>query len=445
MKTLACLLLSLPLTAQLQVLTLQGGAPASAGPSVNLGSAAAGDAAEFRFRALNTGASPVALANLSVTGAAFSLSAPFLPLTLAPAQSHDFSVRFSPTAPGSYSASLTVNTFSTILRASALLGPSLLLTSGGQTVLLSDSSLQVNLAAGQTLTLAFSAGNPHAAPLTLTELSLVGEGFTLVNPPALPVTLAPGENLPIPVRIAGGAVGESSALLTIGPRRFSIFAIVFRPQLAVPRILTGDAPPRNGQQLAVRLQLAQPAVGAGSGTLRAIFSGTGDDPAVVFPNGTREIKFDVAAGSRDATFDGVPETVIQTGTTAGTLRLEAATETGVTSETFRFDRGVVVVDNAAATRNGSNLDIEISGFDNTREVGSLNFRFFDRAGNAVGGVITTTPADLFRTYFAQSNLGGVFRLRASFPVTGDATMVGSVLVEIANTVGRTDLQRLNFP
>jgi hypothetical protein len=36
-------------------------------------------------------------------------------------------------------------------------------------------------------------------------------------------------------------------------------------------------------------------------------------------------------------------------------------------------------------------------------------------------------------------------MRAVFPVTGDATIVGSVLIEIANTVGRTDLQRLTFP
>jgi hypothetical protein len=137
--------------------------------------------------------------------------------------------------------------------------------------------------------------------------------------------------------------------------------------------------------------------------------------------------------------------VLQTGTTVGTLRLDAIAETGTTTWTYRFDRGAVVVDEAVARRNGSNLEIDITGFDNTREVGSLNFRFFDRAGAPLGGVITTTPGDQFRTYFAQSNLGGVFKMRAVFPVTGDATIVGSVLIEIANTVGRTDLQRLTFP
>lgn len=133
------------------------------------------------------------------------------------------------------------------------------------------------------------AGNPHSVPITLNALSLAGEGFALVNPPAFPVTLAPGETIPIPVRVNGVTEGETSATLVAGPRRFTIFAIVFRPQLAAPHIITGDAP-RNGQQLTVRLQLAQAAIGPGSGLLRAVFSGAVDDPAIVFPNGAREIR-----------------------------------------------------------------------------------------------------------------------------------------------------------
>ena len=70
MKSLVGLLLSLPLVAQLQVLTLQSGSPAAVGPSVNVGSAATGDALEARFRVLNTGAAPVPLSSITVSGAA---------------------------------------------------------------------------------------------------------------------------------------------------------------------------------------------------------------------------------------------------------------------------------------------------------------------------------------------------------------------------------------
>ena len=444
MKLILASLLALPLAAQLEVLSLQGPTPVALGPSVNLGGTAVGDDTDFRFRAVNNGLSPIPLLSIAVGGAGFSLASVFVPLTLAPGQAHNFSVRFYPAAAGSYSASLTVNTFSTLLRATAVLGPSLFLTNGAQTTELTASSLQVNLAASQRLTIALSIGNPHSSPIVLTELSITGAGFNFVNPPPLPLTLPPGETRDIPVDIFITAEGDAAALLAIGPRRFSILAVVFRPQLAPPRIVPTDASPRNGQQLKLRVQLTQAAIAPGAGSLRASFTGAFDDPAIVFPNGTREVKFEVAAGSRDATFDGALETVIQTGTTAGTLRLDATTETGVSTETYRFDRGIVVADEAVARRNGSNLEIDITGFDNTRGVGSLNFRFFDKAGNPIG-VLTSTLADQFKTYFDRSNLGGVFRLRASFPVTGDATIVGSVLVEIANSVGRTDLQRLNFP
>ncbi len=447
MKVLLMLaLIALPTVAQLQVLALNGSGTAAVGASVNLGSAAVGDTAEFRFRALNGGTAPLALTAITVGGTAFSLSAPFVPVTLAAGQGFDFVVRFVPAAEGAYSASLVVNSFSTLLRATAVRGPSLLLTNGSQTTELTAQSMQVNVALGQTLTLAISAGNPHLVPLVLDALSLTGAGFALLNPPALPLTLAPGETLAIPVRITASAEGDAAAVLTVGPRRFSILAVVYRPLLAPPAIvLPVEGVPRNGQQLRIRLRLAEPALGPGSGTLRATFAAEAPDPAIVFPNGTREVKFEVAAGSRDATFDGAAETVLQTGTTAGTLRLDATTETGTTTESYRFDRAPVVVDTATARRNGTALEIDIVGFDNTRGVGSVNFRFFDRAGNPLGGVISTSPGDQFKTYFEQSGLGGVFRLRASFPVTGDATIVGSVLIEMANAVGRTDLQRLNFP
>ena len=438
---LALLAVGLPLAAQLQVFSPQGDL---AGASVNLGSAAVRDATEFRFRAVNTGAEAVVVQTLTVNGAGFSLGTPFLPATLGAGQTYEFTVRFSPPAEGSYSASLTVNSFTTLLRATAVPGPSLFLTLAGQTTELTASSLQVNVAVGQSLTVAFSVGNSYTMPIVLNEVSISGAGFA-VSGPAAPLTIRPGETFPVPVQITAGTVGETSGVLVLGPRRFNIIASVFRPQLAPPQILLGNVLPRNGQQLKIRLQLEQPALGPGSGTLRATFTGVTEDAAILFPNGTREVRFDVAAGSQEATFDGVPETVLQTGTTVGTLRLDATTETGTATWSYRFDRGPVVVDEAVARRNGSNLEIDITGFDNTREVGSLNFRFFDRAGAPLGGVITTTPGDQFRTYFAQSNLGGVFKLRAVFPVTGDATIVGSVLIEIANPVGRTDVQRLSFP
>jgi len=445
MRLLLAFAAALPLAAQLEVQSLQGSTPVALGPSANLGTVAAGDSTDFRFQAMNTGAAPLAINSITVGGTGYSLPAAFAPVILAPGESYPFSVRFSPKGEGSYSASLAVNSFTSLLRATVVLGPSLYLTNGGQATELTAGSMQVNLVTGQALPLAFSIGNPHARAITITDLSISGPGFAMASSPALPLMLGPGERAAIPVTVTASAEGEALGTLLVGARRFDILATAIRPKLAPPAIVPSDSAPRNGQQLKLRLTLPQPALGAGTGMLRATFMGASEDPAIVFPNGTREIKFDVAAGGRDATFGGAAETVIQTGTTAGTLRLEAITETGVTTETFRFERGLIVVDEAVARRSGSTLEIDITGFDNTRAAGSLNFRFFDRSGAPIGGVISATPGELFKNHFDQSVMGGVFRLRASFPVTGDATMVGSVLVEIANPVGRTDLQRLLFP
>ena len=96
MKLITALLLAIPLAAQLEVFTLQGTTPVPLGPSINLGAAAAGDSTEFRIRAVNNGNAPVFLQTITVGGAGFSLASAFVPLTLTPGQSHNFSVRFSP-------------------------------------------------------------------------------------------------------------------------------------------------------------------------------------------------------------------------------------------------------------------------------------------------------------------------------------------------------------
>ena len=75
----------------------------------------------------------------------------------------------------------------------------------------------------------------------------------------------------------------------------------------------------------------------------------------------------------------------------------------------------------------------------------MNFRFADRAGNPLGSVFTVTPENEWKSYFQSSGMGGVFRLRAVFPVAGDASLVSSVTVEIANTVGRTEVGKLTLP
>lgn len=443
MKFLALLAASVPLAAQLQVSVLRDSGAEIAGASINLGATGVGESADTRIRATNTGTATINISSVAINGAAFSLAQPFQPFPLGPNTAYEFTVRFAPSAPGSYSAVLTVGPFTSIVRATAVLAVDVSLVRGGQTILLPPSGLSVDAVAGENVVIDLALSNPHASTLAIEPLSLTGADFRLKAGAA--GTIAPGDSVPISIEFSAQNEGTYAATLTAGARRFAITAFVTKARLKPPRIVSDSPIVTNGKQVKIRLRFEEAIAVASAGTLRATFAGAFTDPAIQFQNGSREIGFTVAAGATEAQFGASAEAVLQTGTTNGVIRVEATTESGTTAETWTLARAPIVVDQAEARREGSNLEITLTGYDNTRTAGSANFRFFDRAGNAIGGIITAQFASSFESHFAQNAVGGAFRLRAVFPVTGDATIVGSVLVEIANAVGRTDLQRINFP
>jgi hypothetical protein len=104
-----------------------------------------------------------------------------------------------------------------------------------------------------------------------------------------------------------------------------------------------------------------------------------------------------------------------------------------------------VISTVQTVRSAGALEIQITGFDNTRSLGALSFTFYDAAGNPLppGTIRTDAQAD-FNKYFAASDLGGVFLLRAVFPVTGDGTLVASCDATLANSAGSAKTQRTYF-
>jgi hypothetical protein len=96
-------------------------------------------------------------------------------------------------------------------------------------------------------------------------------------------------------------------------------------------------------------------------------------------------------------------------------------------------------------RSAAGLEIRVTGFDNTRSLGSLTFTFYDAAGKPIPpGAIRADAAKDFASYFASSGLGGVFQLRAVFPVNGDASGVVSCEATLSNSAGTTTTQRTFF-
>jgi len=70
---------------------------------------------------------------------------------------------------------------------------------------------------------------------------------------------------------------------------------------------------------------------------------------------------------------------------------------------------------------------------------------YDATGNPIapGAIRTDATAD-FAQYFAGSSLGGVFLLRAEFPVTGNSALVASCETTLVNSAGSSKTQRTSF-
>src|SRR5579884_2270101 len=100
--------------AQMQLFTYDGTTEKPAAAITDLGSVPAGDSREIRFRVRNTGTAAVTLQTVKVAGQGFSMgSAPSLPYIIAPSNFVEFRVVFTPSAVGSYSASVSANSLQT--------------------------------------------------------------------------------------------------------------------------------------------------------------------------------------------------------------------------------------------------------------------------------------------------------------------------------------------
>ncbi len=86
----------------------------------------------------------------------------------------------------------------------------------------------------------------------------------------------------------------------------------------------------------------------------------------------------------------------------------------------------------------SELDFQLTGFDNTRSASTVTFTFHDSSGNILAGPFTVDESSLaFRQYFAASNDGGLFALDAVFPVSGDTARIASIEIDLTNSQGTT--------
>lgn len=411
--------------------------------SIDVGNTSTGDFIDSRLRIRNVSTGPATLSTLEISGVGFSLQGePSLPLTLAAGTNADFRVRFRPPAPGSYSATVRANrTVSLLMRGSAAAGLVLLLERE-RTVLTNGQSIEFGSAVvGERGRIGLLLRNNSATELAVPQPDVTGAGFMVT--PGLPASVKAGaEAAGFGIAFEPLRAGFHTGVLRFNNWSFPLNALALAPREPyVPPALFEFDPDaaRSGKQARMRVKLSTPAPAAAAGALRlqftpAIEAGAGDEAIQFLGNSSRELPVTVEAGAREVTFEGKPELVFQTGTTAGTavFRLKLGTEereaqVAIPAEAPRIDQ-------VELRRGAGSVEVSLTGFDNHRTAGNVVFTFTDTVGRELPAV-SAEAGTLFAGHFRTSTLGGVFRLRASFPVNGDASRLARVSVKLANSIG----------
>ena len=454
MKRIIAILLPACAFAQLQLATFEGTQERPVGGTLGLGALSAGDVRETRFRVRNAGVAAVTWTTLRVAGDRFALAnTPTLPYVIAPGAFADFSVRFSPALPGTYSASLQVNTIQVVLLASSQAAAVVavrenetrrVLTSG-------DSVAFPRVVRGGVTARTFELGNPGSLAVAVNSAQVSGSHFRMAAP-LPPLTLAPGEWRSFEVQYAPSAAGNHAGQLLVDGRAIALAGSASEPPPPRMTIVVDAAGAASGEQRRASIRFDAPAEVDGAGTLELSFRSATtqfpDDPAIRFTStGSRRASFQYSRGDTGVRFGTQSEIAFQTGTTMGTIEFKVTGSTATAPELqVAMAPAMVTLDSARASRRLNDLDIQFSGFDNTYSAGRFSFTFFDRQGNRLGSAAALDASQDFRGYFQQfqREIGSTFLLRISFPVSGDAAQVGSVNVEIANAAG-TRIERLSFP
>jgi hypothetical protein len=415
----------------------------AAPPVYDMGPIYPGETVTTAFRIRNTAAAAATLDLLEVAGVGFQLAgAPQLPMTLPSQAAVDFSVTFQASMVASYSAALRSDGISIFLTARVLPWLTYSVDTGaGLQPLASVVGFGV-VQRGSAATRHFTIVNQMSGALSVPLIVVQGEGFAFADASPSGIVLQPGQGTAFDLEFQPGAqdaAGVLSGSLAIGNRSYGLTGTVVDPPLPQPKLVITLAQAASAQQGAVSVTFDAPAKTGGSGTLTLDFRPAmpgATDPTIAFASGGRVISFTVAVGDAQVHFASGLNAPFQTGTTAGALVFAVQLGGSTDQQTIAISPAAVGVTAAQALRQTGLIEVQVTGFDNTRSAGALAFTFFDAAGNTLApGAIQTDASAAFANYFQSSAAGGAFLLTAVFPVTGDASQVVAFEAQITNSAG----------
>lgn len=183
----------------------------------------------------NASSQDVHISQMSVVGKDFSLtSQPILPLTVAAGQNAIIGLQYQPSVSGPDTASLNIVSDASLPNLSVPLSGNGV--APGQIVATPSPLAFGNVSTGSASTLSVVINNPVGAQsVTISDVAISGDAFSLASPPVLPATLTAGQNLTLSVTFTPSANGNFSG-------NIAVTSTATNSNLAIPLAGTGVAP-----------------------------------------------------------------------------------------------------------------------------------------------------------------------------------------------------------
>lgn len=237
---------------------------------------------------------------------------------------------------------------------------------------------------------------------------------------------------------ANKSTGTQAYQLTVAP-----------PALQPPTVTGVTATEQPAQQPTASVQLASAYPVDLTVTFTLTFaSAVGvDDPAIQFSNGKRTTQVTIPAGTTTS-----PNVQFSTGTVAGTITLtldfqiaggQDVTPTPAPTQVIQIAAAAPVITAVTAQNNSSGLEVDVTGFSNTREIVSASFQFQAAAGTNLqtSQVPVPTAPQLFATWYSDptsQQYGSRFTYAQQFTISGNMTGISGVTVTLTNKQGTSN-------
>jgi hypothetical protein len=181
----------------------------------NFGNVCLGSFADLLLTINNPGPCPLTIFDVAGSGDFLAPSVLSYPLVVAPGASLDLVVRFAPSSYGPQFGSITI-------LSSDPLSPNVISVSGTApaptaNLIIANSGNFGNVCVGSFVDEPLIITNSGPCTLTVTAITVISASPDFLAPEVLsyPITIAPGNSLPVPIRFAPSSFGTQSATITV--------------------------------------------------------------------------------------------------------------------------------------------------------------------------------------------------------------------------------------